>query len=390
MDRIKTSSATENNLFTEGNPAQGVPATEVSAKWLNDVQEEIANVIEAEGIVLDETKQDQLKTAIQSMIAAIPAPEAKDLIARDGIILNAFRIAEYTALATGSLVEGYEWLLRAASEMNLTNAFYDTSGSLITNVTPTSYDNPMGMGDRTGQIGVTMSFTSNGGEPGSYLINGTTGSGITVKSVTPVVGQTITFDFGAPQYISEARGYWMATDGTWKWQYSDDNSVWSDVPGSTFLKGGDTPTQDIPLAPVGAHRYWRMIGVEGYTTNNWWQEMEFKILAAADRQKMNMAATAAASITASAQPDDATLYFIHQAVDVVTMGTDCKVSMTRDGGTTWAEGTIEMVADYDGSYQFYKANADLTSQPAGTSMNFKIETFNLKEQRVHTIAEQWG
>lgn len=60
MKRIDHSTATENNLFTDGNPAQGVPATVVPAEWLNIVQEEIANMVEAMGLELDGAAQNQL------------------------------------------------------------------------------------------------------------------------------------------------------------------------------------------------------------------------------------------------------------------------------------------------------------------------------------------
>jgi len=68
MHRIDAPGATGSNLFTEGNPALGIPATEVSDDWLNDVQEEIVTVIEDQGISLVKGQQDQLLTAILGLI----------------------------------------------------------------------------------------------------------------------------------------------------------------------------------------------------------------------------------------------------------------------------------------------------------------------------------
>jgi hypothetical protein len=68
MHRIDSPGATVGNLFTEGNPSLGVPATEVSDDWLNDVQEEIVNVIEDAGITLVKGTQDQLLDAIKLII----------------------------------------------------------------------------------------------------------------------------------------------------------------------------------------------------------------------------------------------------------------------------------------------------------------------------------
>lgn len=68
MHRIDSPGATITNLFTEGNPSLSIPATEVSDDWLNDVQEEIANLIENAGITLIKGDQTQLEAAIDSKI----------------------------------------------------------------------------------------------------------------------------------------------------------------------------------------------------------------------------------------------------------------------------------------------------------------------------------
>lgn len=54
--------------FRDGNRAQSIPATDLSAEWCNSLQEEIANVIEAAGIVLDAENRSQLLQAIQQMV----------------------------------------------------------------------------------------------------------------------------------------------------------------------------------------------------------------------------------------------------------------------------------------------------------------------------------
>ena len=70
MHRIDAPGFAPGNLFTEGNPSLSIPATEVSDDWLNDVQEEITNVIEDQGITLVKGTQDQLLSALLSMIGA--------------------------------------------------------------------------------------------------------------------------------------------------------------------------------------------------------------------------------------------------------------------------------------------------------------------------------
>ncbi|MCP1289810.1 hypothetical protein NK214_06355 [Chromobacterium sp. S0633] len=53
------------NGFTAGNPQSGVAATTPGAEFFNAVQEELANVVEATGLVLDVARRDQLLAAIK-------------------------------------------------------------------------------------------------------------------------------------------------------------------------------------------------------------------------------------------------------------------------------------------------------------------------------------
>lgn len=64
MFRIDSSGATVDNRFTEGDPALSIPATVVSADWLNHVQEEIAKTIEEMGLTLDKGNENQHYSAL--------------------------------------------------------------------------------------------------------------------------------------------------------------------------------------------------------------------------------------------------------------------------------------------------------------------------------------
>lgn len=55
--------------FKDGNKTLGVAATIVNAEYLNNVQEELCNVIEPTGIVLDTNDRTQLKQAIRIMLS---------------------------------------------------------------------------------------------------------------------------------------------------------------------------------------------------------------------------------------------------------------------------------------------------------------------------------
>lgn len=70
MQRINPDAATvEEQQFTEGSPEQGVPATVVTAQWLNGVQEELVKIIEDAGLELDSEDDTQLLRAVQQIAA---------------------------------------------------------------------------------------------------------------------------------------------------------------------------------------------------------------------------------------------------------------------------------------------------------------------------------
>ena len=64
MDRITAANATEDNLFQDGNPSTGQPATSFNAAWANGVQEELMNIIEEGGLAGSAVAFDQVMKAM--------------------------------------------------------------------------------------------------------------------------------------------------------------------------------------------------------------------------------------------------------------------------------------------------------------------------------------
>lgn len=145
-------------------------------------------------------------------------------------------------------------------------------------IAATSYANPDGTGDRRAMI-----LCSNSGfvvGPFYNSVNGSTTEftwffgGTTVSSAT-----WLKWDFLAPIVIDEATYYqqFAVSEGTWKWQGSNDNSAWTDI-GSSFALGSSVPQVLTTLnGNTTAYRYYRMLGVSGSTnTGPFIQEFEFK------------------------------------------------------------------------------------------------------------------
>lgn len=69
MDRIN-GAGHSNHMFVAENAGANVPPTEITAEWLNAVQEEIVAVVAAAGIGLNPSANNQMASAISALIAA--------------------------------------------------------------------------------------------------------------------------------------------------------------------------------------------------------------------------------------------------------------------------------------------------------------------------------
>lgn len=95
------------------------------------------------------------------------------------------------------------------------------------------------------------------------------------------------------------------------------------------------------------------------------------------------------SNTADAQPDNARIVIFEEDVDSITINTDLKAYISRDGGTTWTQVTLADEGDYETGKQILTGSVDISGQPAGTSMEYKIETLNNKDLKIHGVGELW-
>ena len=68
--------------------------------------------------------------------------------------------------------------------------------------------------------------------------------------------------------------------------------------------------------------------------------------------------------------------------------------MSRDGGTNYSEVTLTDEGDYASGKQILAGSVDVSGQPSGTSMRWKIRGFNnsgdAKEFNLHGVCLTWG
>ena len=135
-------------------------------------------------------------------------------------------------------------------------------------------------GDRTGSITVTTDQTLGAGTINN-LVDGASGGNSTdaIWISGDVTGKHITFDFGSQQKITETT--WTistatGSNGTFKWQGSNNGSSFSDIGSGTFTLNATTNVDTTLSGNTNSYRYYRALGVSDTSATNWITETTFK------------------------------------------------------------------------------------------------------------------
>jgi hypothetical protein len=96
---------------------------------------------------------------------------------------------------------------------------------------------------------------------------------------------------------------------------------------------------------------------------------------------------------AEATPDGSRLILWEEDVDSITVNTDIKAYVSRDGGSTWAEITLADEGNYDNNKRILTGTVDLTATGLGTAtgnpMKWKVTTHNTKQLYLHAVGMTW-
>ncbi|MGE0109750.1 MAG: hypothetical protein AB7S81_08340 [Bdellovibrionales bacterium] len=164
--------------FTEGNAATSQEATPVSADWLNAVQSELVNVIEAAGIELEKTSQTQLLAAISALIAAA-VPDAPDL---STCLLKANNLSDVSSLSVALSNLGFSSSLSSNGYQKIPGGLILQWGSGTTNASgilsvtlPTTYPST-----HFATVGISVSST-----PSEFTVSDKSLSGFTARTFHP-------------------------------------------------------------------------------------------------------------------------------------------------------------------------------------------------------------
>ena len=226
-----------------------------------------------------------------------------------------------------------------------------------------------------------------GGNPASWIVDGTTtGTGGGANGGTMVSfawGATLDIDLGIAAIPARlvlhqcSNAYATAI----AFYYSDNGSAWTQA---TTASGGIGNVNTWDFTGLTSHRYWRVreTAHQDSGPGSWFlPELQlFSLNAAAD------VATVSAAYTAEAVTSSVRVVALHQAIDATTIGTDCLLDVSADGGTNWTTVALADLGKYDGTTRIIGALAAVT---AGTSLKWRWRTANGKTQYLHAIYLQW-
>lgn len=268
-----------------------------------------------------------------------------------------------------------------------TGAYYDASNDLYTSLSPSSDVTSASGWSSTGQQTVAA---ANAGD-------GNTTTVCTVESVGTnwEPGNTITWDAGAGNSFTvigaalwrvKMVGYMLY----WRCQGSNNGSDWTTLQTSAAM-ADHTGTEKVELSWTNttAYRYLRVwyegsVGIGNGT--GWFDVAEVEWYVNPVASNITLVSTAQETVAA---PTGGTLMLIIEPVEAITMGTDVKTYLSRDGGTTNCEVTLTKADGITPLVGYETWIGDVTFTGAtGTSATYKLQSFNTKSFNVKAAAFQ--
>lgn len=129
---------------------------------------------------------------------------------------------------------------------------------------------------------------------------------------------------------------------------------------------------------------WVRTSQPGAAANAYMAELTF--YEAGTPNNMTLASNA---YTASAVPTAARVSVFADPQQSVTLNTDVTAEVSRDGGTTYSAVTLALVSNPVGTVEQYSGTVDISGQPSGSSMKWRLKNLNNKLIYFTGIVLRW-
>ena len=340
---------------------------------------------------------------------------------------------------SGPSIDSYvKLLIQSNNATNNSTTFTDLSSS---NKTITRFGSTMKHDTAYGHFG-TSSINFNGSDDYLRLANHADwnfGTGDWTMEIwwKPISGSDPMDQFGMGQHIGSGNGnprdVWHAHyNGSWYYSYDEwhsaNETAWSSIIDSNFhhqaiVRSGGTVyhlrdgimkysssevygngqnnqfyvgnSQSSSAQPIRFKGYLEEVvvskGIARYTADYSVPQALYGQTALAIND-LTMQSTSTTAESTPTTGDFVTL--VEDGAGTATLNTDIKGYVSRDNGTTWTQGTLIDEGDWGANKRILAFhNLDISSQPAGTSMKYKITTHNQsasKETRIHATSLAWA
>ncbi len=182
---------------------------------------------------------------------------------------------------------------------------------------------------------------------------------------------------------------WANGNPTIKLEYSSNGTDWTQATSAT--SSGAPGTVGSSFTETAGYRYWRI----SMTSSGDLRVADFSLYGVKTTTTYNSSMSLVSnSTTAQATPTTGDIVMTYtDGSGTATVNTDLKAYISRDNGTTWTQATLSSEGTTGGHTILTAHNVDISSQPSGTSMRYKIETLNQsasKETRIQAVSLGWS
>jgi hypothetical protein len=88
-------------------------------------------------------------------------------------------------------------------------------------------------------------------------------------------------------------------------------------------------------------------------------------------------------------PTSSRIILFEEDVDSITLNTDIKAYVSRNNGTTFSQVTLEDEGNYITGARILSGLVDISGQPSGSNLKYKIESLNDKILKIHGTGVSW-
>ncbi len=166
---------------------------------------------------------------------------------------------------------------------------------------------------------------------------------------------------------------------------SNNNSIWTALVSNTVADGLASQEVSYTFANATAYRYYRLSVAASYSgnaigLNEWYLE---------DAGATSNLIVASTAFTAASAPGTARLVARVKEVGAITLNTDLIFSVSRDGGATWTAFAMGKKFTVNSISVYESADLDISGQPTGTSVKWKVVCANGKSFEIHDVYLYW-